>query len=647
MQSDRLIINNYDQSTVIENDLLDSVLGFTIVDAPSGPKTPVLVNNTSELRSIFGKSSALYPELYEVEKFVDGGYSCFVGNSKSTEADTVPCVLVCKSGRYLTSIKYPGSDILTTEPTIVTNGVSAGYSGNTEEKVTYLKYIPVSLGTTVVSNTTVQCLDFDMSSFSGSLESQTLVIYRIDNNGILNIHRTSEPQNLNSGSNSTIVSITSLSDGWLNSSDISAMTTSDLSNYSFYLESTVESNDIVAYVMPKYPSNYTTGKINITTASNKLDDNVANSVKNNVVYINSYSIDNTGTVVNNVSNILGSFGPVSGFRLFDESNGDFLSQKSFNIYYTNNSFIDDNSVVTSANMILGSSSLGSGSSAGVKDWSLANDSLYDNVDLFFDPRFHTADDNIYSNSGFFSLHKTHPFAGCIFNQTWDNTSGSNPTKLTYGSSYWNICGRVRINTGSEYLFSSLVGAKALLQAQIIDENNGGTAPMFTTGNLSMSVLATNLSYRYKKSELTMLDSMNYNPVIYDSTYGLMVTSQKTCKGGATTDWSYIGHVSAFFNFQKEVYNQVMIPQLGKQNNPYYRELRKQQVEHILEERLVTNRIWAEGIVDTSTSEGINDDYNRKARKFVIVVKVKVDIFSEYVVLNFYNVDQSTVLSSNN
>ena len=89
----------------------------------------------------------------------------------------------------------------------------------------------------------------------------------------------------------------------------------------------------------------------------------------------------------------------------------------------------------------------------------------------------------------------------------------------------------------------------------------------------------------------------------------------------------------------------MIPQLGKPNNPYYRELRKDQVLNILNRRLEGgNRIWAEGIVDTSTADGCNDALALKARKFVINVKVKVDIFSEYVELNFTNVDQETELA---
>ena len=126
----------------------------------------------------------------------------------------------------------------------------------------------------------------------------------------------------------------------------------------------------------------------------------------------------------------------------------------------------------------------------------------------------------------------------------------------------------------------------------------------------------------------------------------MSVGQKTCKTGSITDWNYIGHVCSFFDFLKEVRANVMIPQIGKPNNPYYRELRRDQVWNILRDRLTgSNRIWAEALVDTSTADGVNDIYAQRARKFVIVCKVRVDTFSEIVELNFYNEDQATILGT--
>ena len=295
-------------------------------------------------------------------------------------------------------------------------------------------------------------------------------------------------------------------------------------------------------------------------------------------------------------------------------------------------------------------------------WEVAEDSEYSDVDIFFDSTRHNVDvsrDNVVLPNGkFFSLYKKHPLAGFIFNTTIapsalkEEATKKYTTPLEYGANYWNICNEGLIVLGNGKIISPLTGARALMQARIIENKFGGAAPMFTNtgspaigGVLSSIASISKLRYKYDKDMQSSLDTMNFNPVISDRNYGIMLTGQKTCKAGALTDWSYIGHVSAFLNFKREVRKYVMIPQLGKPNNPYYRELRKDQVLNILNRRLEGgNRIWAEGIVDTSTADGCNDALALKARKFVINVKVKVDIFSEYVELNFTNVDQETELA---
>ena len=297
-----------------------------------------------------------------------------------------------------------------------------------------------------------------------------------------------------------------------------------------------------------------------------------------------------------------------------------------------------------------------------RGWKEAEDSEYSDVDIFFDSTRHNVDVSgtnvVLPNGKFFSLYKKHPLAGFIFNATIapsalkEEAKVKYTTPLEYGANYWNICNEGLIVLGNGKIISPLTGARALMQARIIENKFGGAAPMFTNtgspaigGVLSSIASISKLRYKYDKDMQSSLDTMNFNPVISDRNYGIMLTGQKTCKAGALTDWSYIGHVSAFLNFKREVRKYVMIPQLGKPNNPYYRELRKDQVLNILNRRLEGgNRIWAEGVVDTSTVDGCNDALALKARKFVINVKVKVDIFSEYVELNFTNVDQETELA---
>lgn len=299
-------------------------------------------------------------------------------------------------------------------------------------------------------------------------------------------------------------------------------------------------------------------------------------------------------------------------------------------------------------------------------WEKADDPEYSDVDLFFSCERCVLTNSTYKNfqkdvaglSEFFKLSEKHPYAGFLFNATLNpevlegKTSIIDPTyQLNFGPAYWNICNELVIDLvdGSRFM-STMIGSRAIMQTRIIEYKYGGVAPEFTnTGSPSMGgqlpgLVSTKLRFKYTKDQQDKLDEMNFNPVVSDRTYGLMLTGQKTCKDGDITDWSYIGHVSAFLNFEKEVKAAVMDPQVGKPNNPYYRELRKFQAEEILSKRLTgATRIWAAGIVDTSTADGVNDVQALRARQFRIKIAVKVDTFSEYVILDFTNVDQGTDL----
>lgn len=289
-------------------------------------------------------------------------------------------------------------------------------------------------------------------------------------------------------------------------------------------------------------------------------------------------------------------------------------------------------------------------------WELAKSDEYSDVDLFFDATSGMKSDgeiNRESNT-FFTLANSLQSSGFIFNYTIAPTAITNEGMLSYGSQYWNICNEaILVLSNSDKINSPMTGAYAKMIARILENRWGGVAPMYlNSGTPSMGgqidVNPLRLRYRYDKDQQTALDDINFNPIILDHTYGIMVVGQKTCKSGAITDWSYIGHVASFLNFFKEMKVNVMIPQLGKANNDYYRTLRQQQTEQLLDKRLSGNdRIWADAIVDTSTREGLNSSENRNARKFLIEVRVKVDTFSEFVILNFYNVDQSVELSTSN
>lgn len=287
-------------------------------------------------------------------------------------------------------------------------------------------------------------------------------------------------------------------------------------------------------------------------------------------------------------------------------------------------------------------------------WETVKKEDLDDVDIFFDSEYHR-DYSDLKDSVFFNLGVTGPqnnkFSGHIFNYTPSNPDNIDTNKLSFGRNYWNICNLAVIDlSNGGRILSPMTGARALMQCRIIEGAYGGVAPMWENskgmgGQLNM-ISPYRVKYKYTKEQLDNLDLYNYNPVIYDRQYGLMCVGQKTCKDGEITDWSYIGHACAFMVFIKQIRKYVMLPQIGKKNNPYYRTLRKEQVQQYLRDRISgTDRIWSEGIVDTSTADGVNDINAQRAKCFRIVVKVKVDTFSEYVELNFYNEDQATTIGT--
>ena len=278
-------------------------------------------------------------------------------------------------------------------------------------------------------------------------------------------------------------------------------------------------------------------------------------------------------------------------------------------------------------------------------WLFPEKPEYGDVDLFFNSEVDPD-----PSSSFFTLadRTPYPVQGFLFSMTPSDLEHISP--LSFGPRYWNICGkftRVSTYTKEKYV-SGLVGNRALMQAKIIEGSYGGVAPMFLNenglgGQLSVSVRKALNSW--DKDEVDILTDNNYNPIIKDPTYGLLLVGQKTCQAGVLSDWSYIGHVCSFIALEKALIDPVLIPQIGKPNNDYYRDLRKTQIEAYLSPRISGSRaIWADALVDTSTREGVNDEAALAAKEFRIVIKVQPNIYSEYVTLTLASYPQGVELS---
>lgn len=277
-------------------------------------------------------------------------------------------------------------------------------------------------------------------------------------------------------------------------------------------------------------------------------------------------------------------------------------------------------------------------------WTAAAGTDYSSVDIFMEPKQIGSGLVPYDPTAFLSLAGTHDLSRFIASQLIAPADiDEDTTQLSYGHNYFIITNAfVRKSSYTREDFTNyVVGAYGKMIARGLVQKLGGFAPMYlNAGSLGgqLGVVAKKAQYKFTKEQLGYLDAANYNPVDRDTTYGVLVKSQKTAKGGEASDWSYIGHTSAFLAFQREIWNNVMIPQIGKPNNPFYRQLRASQANALSRSRTEgANRIWASVEVDT---ESVNDAETLAQRQFKIAIKVKVDIFSEGVTLIFTNLPQT-------
>jgi hypothetical protein len=197
---------------------------------------------------------------------------------------------------------------------------------------------------------------------------------------------------------------------------------------------------------------------------------------------------------------------------------------------------------------------------------------------------------------------------------------------------------------SKYYWHIPVGHVATMLAQIIEQRYGGVAPMWLNesglGGQLTTFSAKKRKYKFSADDLDNMDANGFNPIVLDSLYGYMLTSQKTAQSPSIlTDWSFLGHQMAFDSLKREMRTNVMIPQLGKPINDYYLDLRARQTQSIVDKRISAG-IWAETVV---LVKEVNTDDTRAQNKFVIKIRIKVNPFSEFVELILLNVGQDVAV----
>lgn len=699
MDTSRIVINTIDNSTsYVEQST--GVVGFTVVKAPKGSITPrkILAGGASKIKDIFGEATEEYPELFEVETF-NKEYDIYVSAPYSSAK--VPVAYLTDKGVFVKKDTVEYTEKL--EKYILEGDTSddiENISTFDEDPIVYKKcdieYKTIGDTTGILIDTKITGDNIDsngniitikglLSSLNSNFKLTKTGCSVVDASGenvsnstvSVNIYEKDKEDSFKKVTEnpSTIKGNVYLL--VTDASNIIKSTYSVDSNFkelSSYIETTLDKDDIYATILPKYPSER---KLHLSFVPfNDLKGyNYKVLSQRNILKINAYE-DNAFHNVYSPIYIEGTLDKknTSSVSPFTNTNESLTNQELVAVIpiksFTKESLSVEpkyDSIVLEGgkrNFEVEESTKGAGdaiTSVKLHDigWETVKKEDLDDVDIFFTSEYHQ-DYNELKESVFFELGVTSPqnkysvqnnrFSGHIFNYTPSNPN-TITEKLSFGRNYWNICNLAVIDLpNGGRILSPMTGARALMQCRIIEGAYGGVAPMWENskgmgGQLNM-ISPYRVKYKYTKEQLDNLDLYNYNPVIYDRQYGLMCVGQKTCKDGEITDWSYIGHACAFMVFIKQIRKYVMLPQIGKKNNPYYRTLRKEQVQQYLRDRISgTDRIWSEGIVDTSTADGVNDINAQRAKCFRIVVKVKVDTFSEYVELNFYNEDQSTTIGT--
>lgn len=645
LSTNRISIKNEDLSASLIS-TASKVLGYTVVDAEKGPCKPVKISagSSEKIHSIFGYTSAKYPMIQEALDF-NAGYDLFISAPYDATCSKVGVAYVTSKGIIAADpVELNGTYIedLSEDSDIEIPGITSNLSMKKAGNFISEAKIEASGKTVAItkSNQAVNLKAEDTLTIRTGTEERTVVI-KASAEG--NLEAYSHVEKSTSGTPGlekvgtvaagtiTFNSPKSTSGDFFHEDSVGANLAK--SKFKFYqaggdLE---ESTKVYAVIYQKYASNRTT---EISCEKQTVGDNKAFTFTVKEAITPTRTVSKNYTVSLDVSAKDGFGSPLGYDSVLADS------------YFVGMYVLDDD--IAGAEFEKGECSLTGTrvASSNLEDgWIFPEKPEYGDVDLFFNSE--TDPDTA---SSFFKLadRTSYPVQGFLFSLTPSKLESLSP--LNFGARYWNVCGkftRVSPYTKEKYV-SGLIGSRALMQAKIIENSYGGVAPMFLNenglgGQLNVSVRKALNSW--DKNEIDILTDNNYNPIIKDPTYGLMLVGQKTCQKGVLSDWSYIGHVSSFIALEKTLIDSVLIPQIGKPNNDYYRDLRKTQVESYLSPRISGARaIWADAIVDTSTREGVNDAEALAAKQFKIVVKVQPNIYSEYVTLTLASYPQGVELS---
>jgi len=649
-----------------------AVVGFTVVKASRGNKFPVKFTKGSEqaIKAVIGNPSAKFPDIQEAIEF-NKEYSLYI----STPAGIKVGDSNFFGGIYLTTYGSLEKFYEVSDPEFP-NFIVEVVGGNTNSKLSESSVKQAYLAQTIVIDS------IDNEYFEFNKVSRIKVSYTSITNPAVK-----EVVSLKIGSGNNIVTddenefdVGDIVDNGDGTSKIVLIGNTSVSNFNItsggaldtYLSipanyatlSVTWLYNIEDYVVQTfYQNSPRSSETTFTLKKVDLTETVGGQAN---LYYNTITISfNEGTEFTSSNYIMSTdINKVDGFNVplyygnvLDTKALWYIGTKAYKQYiditavYSVPSSITVKGVRIIENSSLSSSDL---SASLLEGWNELNDPAFDEVLIAFD---NTGISQIKTTMASLrnSVMKMTTFLSPIKVGATDTSaaitqiqSARNTTPNTQGGLGY-ICNEFLIKdaSGSEY-WSSILGSISLMYARIMEIKLGGVAPMWTNdgqglgGQINRSVRKQ--KYKFLPDHLDVLNNIGVNPIIIDSFYGLMLTSHKTAANPAfLTDWSYMGHSMAFDLLKREIYQGVLVPQLGKAISPFYLELRQSQTQTIINKRLFgATAIWSDAIVLVNDPE-INNDETKSQNKFVVKVRVKVTPFTEYIDFILNNISQTTVL----
>jgi len=150
-----------------------------------------------------------------------------------------------------------------------------------------------------------------------------------------------------------------------------------------------------------------------------------------------------------------------------------------------------------------------------------------------------------------------------------------------------------------------------------------------------------LEYDYSESQLSGLDAVQINPIIWDDDYGVMAYGDKTAQV-SLSDTSYIGHRRMYNYILQKIINDVLKKQVFKNNDVLHRTRAKAMIDDF-----IRSTVYAVGAIrewQTVCDTTNNTDAILNQRKFIVDLYVKVTPNSQTVHLKLTRVGQGQVIA---